>query len=158
MQRVRKFKIEELSKGQLLLAWCVLIGTFALFLFIAGVFAPQEVFQRHCKRWYKGDMDHLDSPVAPIDFMIKRDAILHESPYFTNWNQNFFFTMNIYRRPKFSKSEVPPPPSEQGPGWLSRLKEALARGKIVMRVEFPEVRGRGREPGGGGDVEGYVGL
>ena len=106
MQRTKKFNIEDLSKGKLLLAWLLLFSTLALLIFVAGVLAPAQVFERNCKRWFRGDEDNVDSPVTPMQFLINRDPIYHESPYFSNWNQNFFFTLKLFRRPKFSTDEV----------------------------------------------------
>eukprot|EP00667_Euglena_gracilis_P007738 EG_transcript_7824 len=106
MPPARKFHIEELSKGKLLLSWLLFLSILVALIVVAGVFAPSRVFEHHCKRWYRGDEDNVDSPVTPMQFLINRDPIEHESPTFTNWNQNFFFTMTVYRRPKFSKDEA----------------------------------------------------
>eukprot|EP00994_Dinema_validum_P006500 NODE_485_length_1641_cov_85.317211_g345_i0.p1 GENE.NODE_485_length_1641_cov_85.317211_g345_i0~~NODE_485_length_1641_cov_85.317211_g345_i0.p1 ORF type:complete len:458 (-),score=126.39 NODE_485_length_1641_cov_85.317211_g345_i0:191-1564(-) len=96
--RMRKFKIEELTKGRLLIAYLLLLITFAMLLFIAGVFAPPAVWDRSCKRWVKGDEDHEDSVVTPLKFLVHRDPIVHQSKAFSNWNQDFFFYLTIYRK------------------------------------------------------------
>jgi len=104
-QHTRKFKIEELSTCKLVLCWALFVGMLSSVIVVAGLFAPSRMFDRHCKRWFRGDEDNADSPVTPMQFLINRDPIDHESPVFSNWNQNFYFTMTIYRRPKFSKDE-----------------------------------------------------
>eukprot|EP01001_Neometanema_parovale_P000948 NODE_1106_length_1892_cov_114.588468_g1051_i0.p1 GENE.NODE_1106_length_1892_cov_114.588468_g1051_i0~~NODE_1106_length_1892_cov_114.588468_g1051_i0.p1 ORF type:complete len:512 (+),score=108.77 NODE_1106_length_1892_cov_114.588468_g1051_i0:93-1628(+) len=104
-ERAGKFKIEELPKGQLVIVYASFAGVFFVLLFIAGVFAPPRVYDRHCSRWFRGGEEDVSEEATPIEFLINHKPILHTSPEFSSWNQDFFFSLNIYRRPLTTRKD-----------------------------------------------------
>eukprot|EP01006_Ploeotia_vitrea_P000789 TRINITY_DN103653_c0_g1_i1.p1 TRINITY_DN103653_c0_g1~~TRINITY_DN103653_c0_g1_i1.p1 ORF type:complete len:550 (-),score=47.93 TRINITY_DN103653_c0_g1_i1:42-1634(-) len=116
MERTRKFNIESLTRAQLLIAYVTALLFFLLFLFLGSAVGPPKVFDKQCKRWFQNppppglDADEsalkMMDQVTPEQFFVGGKPISHTVSQLSRWNQDFFFYMNVYRRPKIRNAKI----------------------------------------------------